>query len=84
MPLSVKNYGDVAQPVRACGSYPQCPGFKSLHRHHMNLKAVILYDYSLFLFGGCAWGAVGCIQTVKNVAVFGGQNMTVNVNCDLN
>lgn len=25
--------GDVAQLVRACGSYPQCPGFKSLHRH---------------------------------------------------
>ncbi len=19
--------------VRACGSYPQCPGFNSLHRH---------------------------------------------------
>jgi hypothetical protein len=27
--------GDVAQLVRACGSYPQCPGFKSLHRHHL-------------------------------------------------
>ena len=26
--------GGVAQSVRACGSYPQCPGFKSLHRHH--------------------------------------------------
>ncbi len=26
-------YGGVAQQVRACGSYPQCPGFKSLHRH---------------------------------------------------
>jgi hypothetical protein len=25
--------GGVAQLVRACGSYPQCPGFKSLHRH---------------------------------------------------
>jgi predicted Zn finger-like uncharacterized protein len=25
--------GDVAQLVRACGSYPQSPGFKSLHRH---------------------------------------------------
>ena len=25
--------GGVAQSVRACGSYPQCPGFKSLHRH---------------------------------------------------
>ena len=27
--------GGVAQLVRACGSYPQCPGFKSLHRHHL-------------------------------------------------
>ena len=29
-----KSYGGVAQSVRACGSYPQCPGFESLHRHH--------------------------------------------------
>ncbi len=27
--------GGVAQLVRACGSYPQCPGFESLHRHHI-------------------------------------------------
>jgi PP-loop family len=27
--------GGVAQSVRACGSYPQCPGFKSLHRHSL-------------------------------------------------
>ena len=27
--------GGVAQSVRACGSYPQCPGFKSLHRHQL-------------------------------------------------
>ena len=27
-------FGGVAQLVRACGSYPQSPGFKSLHRHH--------------------------------------------------
>ena len=26
--------GGVAQVVRACGSYPQCLGFNSLHRHH--------------------------------------------------
>ena len=25
----------VAQLVRARGSYPRCPGFKSLHRHHL-------------------------------------------------
>ena len=29
-------FGGVAQLVRACGSYPQSPGFKSLHRHHQN------------------------------------------------
>ena len=26
-------FGGVAQLVRACGSYPQSPGFESLHRH---------------------------------------------------
>ena len=29
----------VAQLVRARGSYPRCPGFKSLHRHHLLLRA---------------------------------------------
>jgi hypothetical protein len=33
--LNTRNVGGVAQLVRACGSYPQCPGFKSLHRHHL-------------------------------------------------
>ena len=28
-------YGGVAQLARACGSYPQCPGFESLHRYHV-------------------------------------------------
>src|SRR4051812_27624054 len=27
--------GGVAQAVRECGSYPQCPGFKALHRHSL-------------------------------------------------
>ena len=31
--------GGVAQLVRACGSYPQCPGFKSLHRHQFRKKS---------------------------------------------
>ena len=31
---NINGSGGVAQLVRACGSYPQCPGFKSLHRHH--------------------------------------------------
>jgi hypothetical protein len=32
--LISKHIGGVAQTVRACGSYPQCPGFNSLHRHY--------------------------------------------------
>jgi hypothetical protein len=31
--VKFRGSGGVAQSVRACGSYPQCPGFKSLHRH---------------------------------------------------
>ena len=31
--------GGVAQLVRASGSYPLCPGFKSLHRHQISLQA---------------------------------------------
>ena len=31
---NINDSGGVAQLVRACGSYPQGPGFKSLHRHH--------------------------------------------------
>ena len=30
----------VAQLVRARGSYPRCPGFKSLHRHHFSFAAI--------------------------------------------
>ena len=37
--LEVTERGGVAQTVRACGSYPQCPGFKSLHRHHLHHRA---------------------------------------------
>src|SRR4030066_893206 len=39
-------YGGVAQLVRACGSYPQCPGFKSLHRHQ-RIKAKLVISYVL-------------------------------------
>lgn len=34
--------------VRACGSYPQCPGFNSLYRHVS--KAFLRNQRSLFLF----------------------------------
>lgn len=34
----LKDCGGVAQVVRANGSYPLCPGFDSLHRHHPLLK----------------------------------------------
>jgi hypothetical protein len=30
----IEEVGGVAQVVRAHGSYPWCPGFKSLRRHH--------------------------------------------------
>ena len=30
--------GGVAQVVRACGSYPQCPGFNSLRRHRESVN----------------------------------------------
>ncbi len=33
-PVMIGCSAGVAQLVRACGSYPQGPGFKSLHRHH--------------------------------------------------
>ena len=33
IPVTSSIYGGVAQLARACGSYPQCPGFKSLRRH---------------------------------------------------
>jgi tRNA(Ile)-lysidine synthase len=41
----------VAQLVRACGSYPQGPGFKSLHRHHTFFadKENFPSSFSLFL-----------------------------------
>lgn len=32
-------HGDVAQLVRACGSYPQGPGFKSLRRYQAYPRA---------------------------------------------
>ena len=32
-----KSCGGVAQLARACGSYPQCRGFKSLLRYHYSL-----------------------------------------------
>ncbi len=32
----INSSAGVAQLVRARGSYPRCPGFKSLHRHHFS------------------------------------------------
>ena len=33
--IPAHHYGGVAQLARACGSYPQCPEFKSLRRHQL-------------------------------------------------
>ena len=35
--VNIASSAGVAQLVRACGSYPQGPGFKSLHRHHFSI-----------------------------------------------
>lgn len=34
--MAPASYAGVAQLVRARGSYPRSPGFKSLHRHHLS------------------------------------------------
>ena len=36
--------------VRACGSYPQRPGFKSLHRHHKKAEEKKIAK-AIFFFG---------------------------------
>lgn len=44
----MQNIGSVAQPVRACGSYPQGSGFKSLRCYqqiHGNLNEVAVFYY---------------------------------------
>ena len=46
------NDGEVAQLVRACGSYPQCRGFNSLPRYHdctALCKSLFLYLQNIFL-----------------------------------
>ena len=47
----MKDSGGVAQLVRACGSYPQCPGFKSLHRHHF-LPSLTMFNDQCSMFNG--------------------------------
>ena len=42
--------GGVAQLARACGSYPQCQGFKSLLRYHF----YIIFFYIVVIFGRIA------------------------------
>ena len=43
--------GGIAQLARACGSYPQCPEFKSLCRHHIEFLTASLCG-KLFFVGG--------------------------------
>lgn len=50
-PAPATFYGGLAQVVRACGSYPQCPGFNSLNRHFFTLLFNYLYqDLSFFKY----------------------------------
>jgi hypothetical protein len=53
--IMIHGFGDVAQMVRACGSYPQCPGFNSLHRHHVIDIVENIDDLSPFLYKGGAF-----------------------------
>jgi hypothetical protein len=48
--VTVNLFGGVAQLVRACGSYPQCPGFKSLHRHQSLFFCILLRSDKPWLF----------------------------------
>ena len=43
-----ETFGEVAQSVRACGSYPQCRGFNSLPRYQLQFKP--LRKQGLFCF----------------------------------
>ena len=48
----LKKYGGVAQLARACGSYPQGPGFKSLRRHQTkNIKLRFSAKFFCYLAG---------------------------------
>jgi hypothetical protein len=49
--------GGVAQLVRACGSYPQCPEFESLHRHHFYIQ-----DPLRFTVGVLSFALLGIIE----------------------
>ena len=57
--------GGVAQLVRACGSYPQCPGFKSLHRHQ-SFQSSYPYLNPLFLHFSQYHSLCSCIQKESN------------------
>lgn len=43
-------YGGIAQLARACGSYPQCRGFKSPSRYAKNLRTLTREFQILFVF----------------------------------
>ena len=63
-------FGGVAQLVRACGSYPQCPEFESLHRHHsdrtpfQHRKGVLRFQH------GCCHIATGNEPAWSHIHVF--------------
>ena len=53
--------GGVAQSVRACGSYPQCPGFDSLHRHHFFLLGHMRVEGLFCLCEAAFFVSPGCV-----------------------
>ncbi len=50
----IQSSGGVAQLVRACGSYPQCPEFESLHRHQCQ-RSPLRNPERVSCFGGLDW-----------------------------
>ena len=48
--------GGIAQLARACGSYPQCPEFKSLCRHQDNDEA-----------GSACWHLIGFLKNLVDM-----------------
>ena len=59
--------GGIAQLARACGSYPQCPEFKSLCRHQENDEAPpsgAFYFLCTDEAGSACWHLIGFLKNL--------------------
>jgi hypothetical protein len=74
--------------VRACGSYPQCPGFNSLHRHHSFQSRNVVFspgsDFCLYIIreNSCLWTGSGNVAGVET-ALFGEEIDTSAIEMDI-